>query len=483
MGAGGRRLLLALYTAGVGAFVSALLTVPQPAHASPISSLPVSNCKPAVLANSGTVELGFPRPLNRAPSLGTLSVHSVFVDFVDSVAPVTVHDYFSRTVLPALQDLERLSYGRLTVEAVPPSQWLRMPRASTSYAYGRGMSGANHLAFIQDAVDQADPGHDFSQADIVIVVTPPNVQDPRYDSSAALMGTPTFAVIADGNRIKNAVTVGTDWPSHRSRVVAHETLHSLGLVDLYVSSSASPELGHAYVGGFSLMGNVGGANSELFAWERWVLGWLEDSQATCLGSGTHEVALDSVARQDGKHRLAVLPLGGTRFLAVEARTRSGLDSNGLEGVLAYIVDPSIPTGSGPIRVPTTGPGSVMKPLVPGQTAIVEGIGVEVLGRTEDAFRVRLHTSVPALSLPSQVQSPTIARLLGWVTVTWQPPLHSGWTPITAYEYRMGSGRWTRTSEMRIAFRGGKRGQVLTVDVRAVNSVGVGPATRLTLRVR
>lgn len=463
--------------------VVAALALPSLANASPSDIHPIGHCKPAISANHGSVEVGFARPLDRVQTQGTVAVHVVLVDFPDAVASIAARDYFKQSVLPALDDIEHLSYGKLDVDVNSTSEWVRMPKASTSYAYGRGTSGADHLTFIQDAVTQANVSEDFSKTDLVIVAMPPTVADPRFNSSAALMGTHWFSVVADGNHIRNAVTVGTDWPGHRSRVVAHEALHSLGLVDLYASSPPSPELGNRFVGDFSLMGNVAGGNSELFGWERWVLGWLDDTQAVCLGSGTHDLSLDSIALRDGSDRLAVLPLGGTKYLALEARTKAGLDSNGMEGVLPYVVDPSIPTGSGPIRVPATGPRSVMRPLIPGQTTVVEGIGVEVLNRTGDSFSVRAHTSLPTPTLPSQVYAPAISRQLGTVTVSWQPPLRDGWTAITGYEYRIGSGRWVRTTETRVVMRGAKRGQVFTVEVRAVNAVGLGPIARLTLRIR
>lgn len=453
------------------------------------TNLPIESCKPRVRAQTPDgwdhqVQINFLPRSHRLPSTGSIDITTIFVDFPDAPSAISPSAYYETHVSPGLRFLEAFSHGRLEVKDSRSTEWVRMPKPSSAYAYSRQMSSENHRDFIQAAVTASDAIVDFAKTDALVVVMPPDLQAPAYEVSPAFLGVPGFAITADGNAILNATTIGTDWPFQRPFVVAHELLHTMGLVDLYDFDGSWEGIPYVqrFVGPYSLMGEYA-TNPELFGWERWVLDWLEDDQATCLGFGNHVISLDSIARRGGSDRLAVLPLGGSRYLALEARTKTGLDSNGSEGVLPYIVDPSIPTGHGPIRVPAAGPRSVMRPVIPGQSAIVEGIGVEVLERTGDSFKVRVLTSLPAPTLPSQVHSPTISRRLGTVTVTWQPPLRDGWTPIKAYEYRIGSGNWTRTTVQSTLIRGAKRGQVLSVEVRALNVVGAGPATRLTLRIR
>lgn len=430
------------------------------------------------------MQINFRPRENRLPSTGSIRVTTIFIDFSDAPSSTPTSGYYETHISPGLRFLEAFSQGRLKVEANRATSWVRMPKAASAYAYSRQMSSETHRDFIQAAVTAADPTVDFSRTDALVVVMPPDIKAPNYEVSPAFLGVPGFAVAADGKTIFNATTIGTDWPFHRPFVVAHELLHTMGLVDLYDFEGTwdgTPYV-QGFVGPYSLMGHYS-TNPEPFGWERWVLGWLEDDQATCLGTGTHEISLESIAQKSSSDRLAVLPLGGSRFLALEARTKTGLDSGGSEGVLPYVVDPSIPTGSGPIRVPATSPRSVIRTLIAGQSEVVEGMGIEVLDRKGDAFTVRVHTSLPTTTLPSQVHAPTITRLLGTVTVAWQPPLRDGWTPITAYEYRIGTGRWTRATDTKTLIRAPKRGQVLTVEVRALNAVGAGPAARLTLRIR
>ena len=232
------------------------------------------------------------------------------------------------------------------------------------------------------------------------------------------------------------------------------------------------------------MGDITGRAPGLFAWERWVLRWIRDDQVTCLGEGVAEIQLASVNRRLEGNRIGVVPLDGTRFLALEARTRHGLDSQGFDGVLPYVVDPAIPTGYGPIRVPVNTKGSIMEPLTVGMTLAVEGVGIQVLSRREDSFAIRVHSPAPAPTPPTSVAEARATRLFGsGVMVSWREPLHTGWTPVTNYEYRIGKGRWSVTSETQVTLRAPKRGQAMVVEVRAVNAQGVGPSTRVTYRSR
>ncbi len=67
----------------------------------------------------------------------------------------------------------------------------------------------------------------------------------------------------------------------------HESGHTMGLPDLYAYQydPANYDDQHRFVGGFGLMGYIDGNAPEFFAFERWQLGWLEDSQIICQPEG------------------------------------------------------------------------------------------------------------------------------------------------------------------------------------------------------
>ena len=469
-----------------GALLAAVLVAPAGSASAATEGvrLPIADCKPMVKAGEHVVQIGFTPMPERLPSRGTVNVTAIFVDFSDAPANLTAQAHYNSFVPQGLKIMEDLSHGRVDFSVSGPHGWFRMPKPASAYAYEREMSADDHRAFIEDAIRVADSDVDFSQTQAFIIVMPPTVKDEGYAVSPAFVRDQSSGVIADGNVLMSGTTIGTDWQYMRKWVLAHEILHTMRLVDLYKMQPTLPDQQDAweYVGHYSMMSNYDAITPELFAWERWVLDWISDGQVACLGSGTNQVALDSVTTSSTGTKAAVIPLGGTRFLALESRTRRGIDSASPEGLLPYVVDPSIGTGEGPIRVPRDWSGELMKPLTIGETLVVEGVGVEVLSRAGNSYSIKVHSPAPSPVIPGPVSGARTQVLLSSVAVTWRPPLQTGWTEIVGYEYRVGSGPWTRTAQTRVTITGVKRGQRITVQVRAINPVGAGPITRVVARI-
>ena len=230
------------------------------------------------------------------------------------------------------------------------------------------------------------------------------------------------------------------------------------------------------------MGEGRGHSPELFAWEQWVLGWLKDDAISCVTTGTQEVTLSAVSTTTGT-RMAMVPLGSNRFVALEARAKHGLDSPPTPGILPYLVQPDIPTSYGPVRIPTVTDPEIIKPLGVGAQWVIEGVGIEVLSAQGLTYRVRVHAQAPAPTSPGSVVQLKATRAKSGVLVTWKAPRDTGWTTLTGYEYRLGTGAWTLVTGTRVNVPTPSRGQSLVVEVRAANSQGVGPSTRVTYRSR
>src|SRR5690606_12284097 len=136
----------------------------------------------------------------------------------------------------------------------------------------------------QEAVDLADAAVDFSQMDLVLVLTNPDATGIPY--GRAFTGFAGHGIQADGVTIANGITSGSDLLQWGHLRLNHEMGHSLGLPDLYAypGSAAAEADQFAFTGEFSLMGNIFGQAPELTAIERWMLGWLEDEQVLCLSN-------------------------------------------------------------------------------------------------------------------------------------------------------------------------------------------------------
>ena len=166
------------------------------------------------------------------------------------------------------------------------------------------------------------------------------------------------------------------------------------------------------MGDWDLMGSQFGLAPDLFAWEKWKLGWLTRHNVSCVPSeaGTSTHSLRSLGANPlnsrGDRRLAVVRTGRYEALAIEARDSEGND-RGLcsEGVLLYWVRSDRASTYGPVKVVDGHPGThgcsdgsvypslADAPLGEGDSYDTDrggGVRVEVTGRTGDGgWRVKV----------------------------------------------------------------------------------------------
>lgn len=282
----------------------------------------------------------------------TREIHIVvlFVDFRDAPStgsedPATLTN---QIVTPGLALLGELSYGRASVTATPVPTWYRMSGSIGSYSW---TTYAGHKTYITEAMTLADADVDFSQFDAVYIFTPPSTAQPV---SPTFNGGQTAGVVFDGRTIGNAVTFGLDARTYGPSILAHETGHMFGLVDLYAydPNGGDPFRGNQFrfTGSWSLMADVF-RPGHYFAWEKRKLGWLEPSQLGCLEAGEGvEVVLDPVETPGGV-KMVAMPTGPSTAIVAEVRRLTGLDAHLCsEGVLLYDVDARVPSGMGPLRI-------------------------------------------------------------------------------------------------------------------------------------
>ena len=85
------------------------------------------------------------------------------------------------------------------------------------------------------------------------------------------------------------------------------------------------------------MGNINAKARSYFGWERWLLGWLDDSQVTCINSKqTISVPLSAIETPDtvNPKKIIVVPIIGSnkkQVLVVEVRRTLGDDIISKEG--------------------------------------------------------------------------------------------------------------------------------------------------------
>lgn len=331
---------------------------------------------------------------------GTVRVGMIFVDFPDAPATEAPSESAAQ-IAPGADWMWYASYGKVWLAISQHQRWVRMPQASTEYGFARGLTHETHEAYLKDAVKAADPHVDFSRYDMVYVVATRN--------ASAISFTPTYihdpgtaGVVADGNRIKWAVTFGKDMWHWGPKLVAHETGHTFGLPDLYAFEPGADA--HRFVGGWDVMGLIGGAGPQYLAWHSWKLGWITDGQVLCrTGRGSDTVRLTAV-EYGGGTKMAVVRTGPTTAYVVESRRAVQADTGVCStGALIYKVDSSVETGQGPVRIvdakPDVTPKSGCRPLDDAPfragesfTDAAAGVRIEVLSADGSGETVRITRS-------------------------------------------------------------------------------------------
>ena len=344
----------------------------------------LADCKLPVADGRGDVSIGgWPRIDERLKSTGGVIATVVMVDFPDAPASMTPTDAFAR-ISPSADVFNEMSYGKLSYTFKPQLKWYRMSKKSTDYVAG-GWTFIKHREYITEAAKLADVDIDFSKTDSLIILANP-------DSTGIGNSGPAFAAIRkngitlDGKYISNGATSAYDLNNWKSIWLNHEVTHTLGLVDLYAftqSNSANRYDNLRYTGEFSYMGFSSYESNapSLFAFERWNLGWINDSQIKCL-KDAKSTELISPVQTSGGVKAVIIPISRTKAVVIESRRAIGIDKNiAKSGALVYVVDSSIQSGQGPVKVfpsdVSSDPRYLKAPRAFGESVTTEGITVKV----------------------------------------------------------------------------------------------------------
>ncbi|PNP79299.1 hypothetical protein FNYG_07375 [Fusarium nygamai] len=347
-----------------------LLSLLWPAVASAAACKPTppkskAACK---LAANNTVEMsvGFGYNGDCAPSTGTLKGFVIFVDFSDAepARGETPQSLYDAVVPQTIEWYKQASYGVLSLNiSADMSRFYRMPKSAASYGWERGLTGPEHQEYIQDALDAYTSNGTRPpppESDVLYVVPVNSVGGRGISRSITYV---SEIKTRQGDHVaQKTVTVGTDaftgWGTKSWKVLAHETGHTMCLADLYPFGDLG--LGY-YVGGWSAMGDLSGIAPDFFAWDKWRLGWIDDSSVDCVserGITQHTLNPLELNTSGNGVKAVVVAVNQTSALVAEARVSEGLDSGVCApGVLLYTVDTSVETGHGPIRIVDVTPGS------------------------------------------------------------------------------------------------------------------------------
>ncbi len=344
-----------------------------------------AECKLPVADGRGDVSIGgWPRIAERSKVLGDLTATVIMVDFPDAPASMTPAAALER-ISPAQDVFKEMSYGKLSYNLKPQLKWYRMSKNSSEYVAG-GWTFQKHRDYIIEAARLADPDVDFSTTDNIIILANPDARG-IGNSGPAFSAIRGNGITLDGKYISNGATSAYDLNNWKSIWLNHEISHSMGLVDLYAYTQGDATNrydGHRYVGEFSYMGLSSYSSNapSLLAFERWNLGWLDDSQIECV-KGTSVTKLITPIQSAGGTKAVIIPLSRTKALVIESRRALGIDKAiAKSGALVYVVDSSLQSGGGPVKVfPSdvkNDPRYLLAPRALGESVIVEGFTDKVM---------------------------------------------------------------------------------------------------------
>src|ERR1700752_1987843 len=263
-----------------------------------------------------------------------------------------------------------------------------MSKPLTDYMFELGLTFDLHRAYIQEAIALADAEVDFSGVQAVYVMANPQASAISYGPGFTPVDN-SFGIPADGNTITNGATSGFDLKDWGFLWLNHEAGHTLGLVDLYAyeGNTNNYDYIHRFVGNFSLMGYISGRAPEPLAYERWLVGWIDDNQIVCQPTGEQTITLSAIETEGGTKAIMV-PTGSTSAVIVESRRALGYDSKLVKpGALVYSIDTSISTGQGPIHVfpvKDNDPYLDQSPLAVGESVTVGNVTIIVVEATAEA---------------------------------------------------------------------------------------------------
>ena len=249
----------------------------------PTDAAQTSECKIKTSPNQ-VVSLGFPLAPERLANKSSPKILVIPFRLTDT-KEFEFTDEMKTKYFTAAENISDLSSGKIKVNFVF-AQVLDVPyskkdminlKSNQQSAYNRDENSST-FGFVRNMIISNDKSIDFSGVDSVFLQGP-QVSDQIFRNSSYIaeafmfFSNPTnpwfrpietkeglvFNAVLTNGLVENAITI------------THELLHNFGLIDLYGSNNSPSQ--------FSIMADQ---YVRLLSYEKWVLGWLPDSQVQCM---------------------------------------------------------------------------------------------------------------------------------------------------------------------------------------------------------
>ena len=235
-----------------------------------------------------------------------------------------------------------------------PNSYIRMPLNVVDYSmnidfFSQQWRPDTAFNYVRAAVKVADPVIDFSKADVMVIAVPAEVtrsQIAAFIAESSEARHPNQGFQTSEKKIMNTLVMAgaSGGKDHELLNWAHELGHNFGLTDIRNTQNKAMQ-DSSDLGIYDLMNSM--LAPELLAWNRFIVGGLNDNQVRCVTSGSSTHLIRPVAMPSKEEKLVVIPTGRFTAIAVESRRAIGFDApmgTASEGVIVYEIDTTVPYG-------------------------------------------------------------------------------------------------------------------------------------------
>lgn len=305
--------------------------------------------------NMQSTSVGHNIPTRRLASVGTQTGLVVRIEF-DEYPPVISHESYLKSIQTAKESASKYFYNMS--EGQLEFRWKYFPEVISAPYFFKPDTHAgqpdfmdsinNHIALVMSQVEKSV---DLSEFDFISFYWPTGVPSYTPGGVAELLYDP---LPTKRGEIYNYILQLLTTDFHRDNyVVRHEMAHMLGLTDTYIFPWIEEFSGlstfYKY-GTWDLMT----ADTEINAWNRWILSWIDDDQVYCIPSnlvGEFDVLIEPLNEVEADTRLIVIQLLNDQAISIELRGPGLYCTTGCnQNVLVTHIDSNTLNGIGPYTI-------------------------------------------------------------------------------------------------------------------------------------